>query len=191
MIVPHKPTSSSFFKKMGMRNNPSLLCLKEGCISLEFLYSRFGDEEGHENFHREFACSPVKWERYRLNAFVVALFGSLVFPREGDKIHTSLSYVVCMMARGEKTIVPMILAEILKALTRCTKGKRYFERCNFLLQLWAIEHFYVRDNLVDILRGGVGNNITNHPTRMTYFSSPVRTEDWFVYLRECSAIKIQ
>lgn len=91
MIVPHKPTPRSFLKQMGMRHNPSLLCLKEGWISLEFLYSRFEDKEGHENFHREFTCSPAKWERYRLNAFAVALLGSLVFPREGGKIHTSLS----------------------------------------------------------------------------------------------------
>ncbi|KAH0655330.1 hypothetical protein KY285_030212 [Solanum tuberosum] len=123
MIVPHKPSPRSFLKQMGMCHNPNLLCLKEGWISLEFLYSRFGDEEGHENFHREFACSPAKWERYRLNAFAVALLGSLVFPREGGKIQTSLSYVVRMMARGGKTIVPMILAEIIRALTKCTKGK--------------------------------------------------------------------
>ena len=47
MIVPHKPSPRSFLKQMGMCHNPNLLCLKEGWISLEFLYSRFGDEEGH------------------------------------------------------------------------------------------------------------------------------------------------
>ena len=66
MIVPHKPSPRSFLKQMGMCHNPNLLCLKKGWISLEFLYSRFGDEEGHQNFHREFACSSSKWERYRL-----------------------------------------------------------------------------------------------------------------------------
>ncbi|KAH0716665.1 hypothetical protein KY290_012926 [Solanum tuberosum] len=146
MIVPHNSTPRSFMKQMGM----------------QFLYSRFGDEEGHENFHREFSCSPAKWERYRLNAFTVALLGSLVFPREGGKIYTSLSYVVRMMARGGKTIVPMILAEIIRALTKCTKGKRT-----------------------------MGNKIINHTSRMKNFVSPVGTEDWFVYLRERSAINIQ
>ena len=51
MIVPHKPSPRSFLKQMGMFHNPSLLCLKEGWISLEFLYSLFGDEECHQNFH--------------------------------------------------------------------------------------------------------------------------------------------
>ena len=45
MIVPHKPSQRSFLKQMGMRHNPSLLCLKKGWIFLEFFYSRFGDEE--------------------------------------------------------------------------------------------------------------------------------------------------
>ena len=191
MIVPHKPSPRSFLKQMGMCHNPNLLCLKEGWISLEFLYSRFGDEEGHQNFHREFACSSAKWERYRLNAFAVALLGSLVFPREGGKIHTGLCYVVRMLARGGKTLVPMILAEILRALTACTKGKRYFEGCNFLLQLWAVEHFYQRANKVDIVRGTMGNKIINHPLRMKHFISPVGTEDWFTYLKERSAVEIQ
>ena len=100
MIVPHKPSPRSCLKQMGMCHNPNLLCLKKGWISLEFLYSRFGDEEGHQNFHKEFACSSTKWERYRLNAFAIALLGSLVFPREGGKIHTDLCYVVRMLARG-------------------------------------------------------------------------------------------
>ncbi|KAK4734472.1 hypothetical protein R3W88_008733 [Solanum pinnatisectum] len=169
MIVPHKPTPRSFLKQMGMRHNPELLCLEEGWISLEFLYARFGDEEGYENFTREFACSSAKWERYHLNAFAVALLGSLVFPMERGKIHTSLSYVVRMLARGKKTIVPMILTEIIRALTKCTRGKRYFEGCNFLLQLWAVEHFYQRANMVDIIRGSMGSKIINHASRMKYF----------------------
>ncbi|KAK4708429.1 hypothetical protein R3W88_029354 [Solanum pinnatisectum] len=176
---------------MGMCHNSSLLCLKEGWISLEFPYSRFGDEEGHENFHREFVCSLAKSERYRLNAFAVALLGLLVFPMKRGKIHTSLSYVVCMMARGGKTIVPMILAEIIRALTKCTKGKRYLEGCNFLLQLWADEHFYQRANMVDNIRRSMGIKNINHHSRMKYFVSPIGTKDWFMYLRECSATKIQ
>ena len=43
MIVPHKPSPRSFLKQMGMCHNPNLLCLKEGWISLEFLYSHFRD----------------------------------------------------------------------------------------------------------------------------------------------------
>ena len=86
---------------------------------------------------------------------------------------------------------PMILAEILRALTACTKGKRYFEGCNFLLQLWAVEHFYQRANKVDIVRGTMGNKIINHPLRMKHSISPVGTEDWFTYLKERSAVEIQ
>ena len=131
MIVSHKPSPRSFLKKMGMRHNQSLLCLKEGWIFLEFLYSRFGDDEGRQTFHREFVCSSAKWERYHLNAFAVTLLGSLVFLRERGKIHTGLCYVVHMLAQGGKTLVPMKLAEILRALTACTKGKIYLRGATF------------------------------------------------------------
>ncbi|KAH0697920.1 hypothetical protein KY290_015713 [Solanum tuberosum] len=36
----------------------------------------------------------------------------------------------------------MILADIYRALTVCQKGKRFFEGCNILLQLWIVEHLY-------------------------------------------------
>ena len=85
----------------------------------------------------------------------------------------------------------MILDEILKGLTACTKGKRYFEGCNFLLQLWAVEHFYQRANKVEIFRGTMENKIINHHLRMKYFISPVGTEDWFTYLKERSSVEIQ
>lgn len=43
--------------------------------------------------------------------------------------------------------------------------------CNFLVQLWAIEHFCQRANKVEIDRGIMGNQIINHPLMMTYLLS--------------------
>ena len=37
------------------------------------------------------------------------------------------------------TLVPMIPADIYRALTICKDGKNYFEGCNMLLQLWMID----------------------------------------------------
>ncbi|KAH0748547.1 hypothetical protein KY290_027779 [Solanum tuberosum] len=82
----------------------------------------------HKPSPREFTCSAAKWEIYRLNAFAIALLGSLVYPILKGKIHTSLCYVVRMMARGKlqhkKAIVSMLLAEIIRALSACTKGTK-------------------------------------------------------------------
>ena len=74
------------------------------------------------------------------------------FSMKGGKISTTLGYMVNMLAQGgpnpAKTIVSMILVKIIKAFSACANGKRYFEGCNLLLQLRAIEPFYKRDNLV-------------------------------------------
>ena len=48
------------------------------------------------------------------------------------------------------TLVPMILADIYRALTICKDGKDYFEGCNMLLQLWMIEHIRHHPYAVDI-----------------------------------------
>ncbi|KAH0732924.1 hypothetical protein KY290_003771 [Solanum tuberosum] len=70
------------------------------------------------------------------------------------KIDISLGYVVQDLAQREeeprKTLVPMIWAEIMRSLSACVDGQMFFEGCNILLQLWAIEHFYLRSDVVDI-----------------------------------------
>ncbi|MDV3202320.1 MAG: hypothetical protein Q8887_02685, partial [Candidatus Phytoplasma australasiaticum] len=118
----------------------------------------------YEHFQSEFSYSAATWEVYRVNAFVVTLLGTLVFPREDKNIDTRLIYIMYTLAKGRdvggNTIVPKILAEITKALSKCVQGKRFFEECYFLLQLWAVKHFYKRGNLIDTI-DGVGKN--SHP----------------------------
>ncbi|KAK4736992.1 hypothetical protein R3W88_000689 [Solanum pinnatisectum] len=154
MMVPYKPLSREFLKSLGMKLNPTLPSLDLGWIHFDFLYSRFGQENSYYSFSDEFECSVDEWETYRLNAFAIALLGSLVFSKTRGRIDTRLGYVVRDLAQREgeprKTIVPMILAEIIKSLSACVNGRIFFEGCNILLQLWAIEHFYVWSDAVDI-----------------------------------------
>ena len=42
----------------------------------------------------EFEYSIEKWEKYRLDSFVIVLLGSLVFPKSREKIDTCLRYMV-------------------------------------------------------------------------------------------------
>lgn len=122
------------------------MCLDFGWISLDFLYECFGHKKGYTAFKKEFSCSAEKWKKKLLNAFSIALLGTLVFPKENGKIETCLGSIICSLAHGvgsvEVTLVPMILAEILRVLPKCARGKGLFEGCNLLLQLWAMEHFY-------------------------------------------------
>ena len=59
-----------------------------------------------------------------------------------------------------KAIVPMILEEIMRSLSACVDGRMFFEGCNLLLKLWAIEHFQTRSDVVDIFLGQGNRLIT-------------------------------
>ena len=73
--------------------------------------------------------------------FVVAFLGIMVFRKKGGKISMNLAAVITAFEKKPNiTLVPMILADIYRALTICKDGKDYFEGCNMLLQLWMIEH---------------------------------------------------
>ncbi|KAH0655511.1 hypothetical protein KY285_030393 [Solanum tuberosum] len=194
MMVPYKPSSREFLKSLGMKSNPTLPSLNLGWIHFDFLYSRFGRDDSYYSFIDGFECSVEEWETYRLNAFAIALLGSLVFPKIRGMIGTRLGYVVRDLGQREgeprKTLVPMILAEIMRSLSACVDGRMFFEGCNFFLQLWAIEHFYLRFDAVDIFMG-YGNKINNHPRRMIAFTVPVGFIDWQIFLTELESYRIQ
>ena len=103
------------------------------------------------------------------------------FSKLRGKIDTCLRYMVRDLSQrgGEprKTIVPMILAEIMSSLSACVDGRMFFEGCNLLLQLWAIDHFHKRSDVVETYLGQ-GNKIDNHPRRLACFAAPVGFVDW-------------
>ena len=76
-----------------------------------------------------------------------------------------------------KIIVHMILLEIMRSLSTCVNGRIFFEGCNLLLQLWAIEHFHRGSDAVDIFIGQ-GKKIDNHSRIMVNFTSPIGFVDW-------------
>ncbi|KAH0698726.1 hypothetical protein KY284_012941 [Solanum tuberosum] len=145
-------------------------------IHFNFLYSRFVQDDSYHSFSDEFDCSVERWEIYRLNVFAIALLGSQIFPKIRGRINTRLGYVVRDLAQREgeprKTLVPIILAEIMRILSACVDGRMFFEGCNILLQLWAIERFYIRSDAIDIFLG-YDNKIDNHPRRMVAFTAPI------------------
>ena len=81
MMVPYKPSSREFLNSMGMKSNPTWTSLDLGWTNLDFLYSRFGQEDGYSIYVYEFECFIEEWEKYRLDAFDIALLGSLFFPK--------------------------------------------------------------------------------------------------------------
>ena len=146
-------------------------------------------------FRKEFSCTLVHWQARRPITFTVALLGTLVFPREHGHINTCICSVARVLFEGvngkELTLVPMILAEIFRALGKCKRGEaNFFEGCNLLLQVWALEHFHKRKNMDDIFFSNV-NHIDSFFDRTKMFVSPVGTNDWYEYLTSCTSDQIQ
>ncbi|KAH0729597.1 hypothetical protein KY289_000785 [Solanum tuberosum] len=72
--------------------------------------------------------------------------GLIVFPKWDKHIDIRLAGVVNALTTMESpTIIPMILADMFRALTKCKNGETYFEGCNILLQIWFLEHLYHHD----------------------------------------------
>ena len=68
--------------------------------------------------------------------FYGRIFGLNIFPKRDKHIDIRLAGVVKALTTMENsTIIPMILADMFRALTKYLSGEMYFERCNILLQI--------------------------------------------------------
>ncbi|KAK4342473.1 hypothetical protein RND71_038289 [Anisodus tanguticus] len=138
-----------------MKNTTELRCFENNWVSLDYLYERYGCRDGYKLFKNELSCTLDHWHARRPIAFTVALLGTLIFPLEHGKISACICSVAQALFEGvdgaQLTLAPMILAEIFRALGKCKRGEtNVFEGCNLILQMWAMEHFYQRPNMVDI-----------------------------------------
>ncbi|KAH0773632.1 hypothetical protein KY290_010769 [Solanum tuberosum] len=121
---------------------------KNGWGSLDFLYERYGQKEGFENYHNQLSNQGgvEAWKVSGCFAFMVAFLGLIVFPKRDKHIGIRLTGVVKALTIMESpAILPMILVDMFHALTKCINGEMYFESCNILLQIWFLEHFYHHD----------------------------------------------
>ncbi|KAJ8544673.1 hypothetical protein K7X08_017256 [Anisodus acutangulus] len=119
-IIPHGQSGKKFLRYLGLKNTKKLRCFENNWVSLEYLYERYGRRDSYKSFRKEFSCTPDHWQARRPIAFAVALLGILVFPLEHGKISTCLCSVARAFFEGvagaQLTLVPMILAEMLRAL---------------------------------------------------------------------------
>ncbi|KAG5590509.1 hypothetical protein H5410_041023 [Solanum commersonii] len=148
--------------------------LDKGWISLQFLYDRYGREDGFKKFGRALnnKGSFETWKKHKRFVFMVALLGAMVFPRRNGKINILLTGVVnVLIEKKNYTIVPMILANIYRFMTVCQKGKSLFERCNILLQLWIVEHFYLPPMVARFIQD-LSDYTTSHVERVEKYRCP-------------------
>ena len=113
---------------MGFRKNDELGCLKTSYIPFDFLYECYGHSKSYHLYYDEFAITSLGWTHRRIFVFIVYFLGMLIFPIQGERIHTRLAMVTKTLMEGIEgqtyTIIPMIVAEMYRALDRCKKGYR-------------------------------------------------------------------
>ncbi|KAK4723222.1 hypothetical protein R3W88_013455 [Solanum pinnatisectum] len=149
--------------------------------------------------HKEYYGKQLKngqhlptWEKHRQEAFMVAYLGSMIFPRRDKKISIRLSGIVTVMMKKKKsTILPMMLADIYRALTKCRKGEDFFQGYIILLQMWFLEHLYHHHFATDF-KSDWKNYIFSHPDRMKELVGkfPKGVKAWRHYLLKLTASDI-
>ncbi|KAH0636210.1 hypothetical protein KY290_036644 [Solanum tuberosum] len=174
--------------------HPHKKCFDNGLVSLEFLYSRYGKKEEFSDYGKQLKNGQhlPTWEKHRQEAFMVTFLGTMVFPRRDKNISIRLSgIVVVMMKKKKSTILPMMLADIYRALTKCKEGEDFFEGCSILLQMWFLEHLY-RHRFATDFKSEWTNYILSHPDRMKELVDklPKGVKAWTQYLLKLTASDI-
>ncbi|KAH0712526.1 hypothetical protein KY289_008485 [Solanum tuberosum] len=191
LITPRGISINKFFQHLSICKVREK-SLDKGWISLQFLYDRYGREDGFNKFGKTLnnKGSFETWKEHRRFAFMVAFLGTMVFPRRGENINIILTGVVnVLIEKKNYTIVPMILADIYRALTVCQKGKRFFEGCNILLQLWIVEHLYRPPTVARFIQDR-RDYIKSHAKRVEKYRCPEGVNAWVEHFRSLTEDKI-
>ncbi|KAG5630240.1 hypothetical protein H5410_001957 [Solanum commersonii] len=156
-IIPKNVDAKKFldFLKINQIEKESL---KNGWVSLDFLYERYGKKDGFKNYQNQLNNQGgiEAWKVNRCFVFMVAILGLIVFPKRDKHFDIRLAGVVKALTTMESpTIIPMILADMFCSLTNCKKEETYFEGCNIFLQIWFLEHLYHHYRAPSSLRSGV------------------------------------
>ncbi|XP_019235757.1 PREDICTED: uncharacterized protein LOC109216083 [Nicotiana attenuata] len=142
-VAPRTVTPHKFLDLLSINREVQDGNLSEGFCTFYFLYHRYGNPHGFEapDTGLTHSGNKDKWEARRGLAFIVAFLGVLICPRKDGNIELGLIGMADVMTKkANGTLVPMILAEIYRALAVCREGGKFFEGCNMLLQLWTQEH---------------------------------------------------
>ncbi|KAH0713700.1 hypothetical protein KY289_009659 [Solanum tuberosum] len=179
-----------FLLSLGLRVGQCLRRVDEGWVKLDYLFKRFGRRDSYDRFHQEFFISKVDWERLRAIVFVTAFLGIMIFLKKKSSVDINLLPMVIFMFRGpiRVTIVPMVLAEIFRSLSLCSRGYGHFKGSNLLLQIWVLEHFYQR-HAENGAEADLRNKIRSQATRLSMWDAPNDEDGWHLFLTHLTALR--
>ncbi|XP_049399849.1 uncharacterized protein LOC125863921 [Solanum stenotomum] len=192
-VIPSTICTGDFLSLLDLHIFRSLRYVDGGHVELDYLFQRFGHLEGYYEYQREFECTRGAWEHMRSRVFVMDFLGVMVLPIRSNSIDINILPMVVSIFNDPQrfTLVPMILAEVLRSMTACIKGHNFFGGCSILLQIWAREHFYRRDSQMDYYIGAP-NKIESHEDRLqNWVGAPIGREEWRTFLNNVMGDTIQ
>ncbi|KAH0769773.1 hypothetical protein KY290_013755 [Solanum tuberosum] len=191
-LAPRTTSGINFLQSLGLRVGKCLRRVDEGWVKLDYLFKRFGRRDSYDKFHQEFFISRVDWEKLRAIVFMTAFLGIMIFPNKKGCVDINLLPMIIFMFRGpiRVTIVPMILAEIFRSLSLCSRGYDHFKGSNLLLQIWVLEHFYQR-HAENGIEADLRNKIRSHATRLSMWDAPNDEDGWRLFLTHVTGNRIQ
>ena len=94
-IIPKHVDAKKFLKLLKI-NQIEKESLKNGWVSLDFLYQRYGQRDGFKNY-RNLLCNQGGEEAWKTNgcfAFMVTFLGLIIFPKRDEHIDIRLADVI-------------------------------------------------------------------------------------------------
>ncbi|KAG5620495.1 hypothetical protein H5410_005713 [Solanum commersonii] len=169
-LAPRTTLGISFLQSLGLRVGQCLQRVDEEWVRLDYLFKRLGRRDSYDRFHQEFFISRVDWERLGAIVFMTAFLGIMIFPKKKGCDDINLLPMIIFMFRGpiRVTIVPMILAEIFRSLSLCSRGYDHFKRKN-------------GDEVV------LRNKIRSHAMRLSMWDAP-NDEDGRISIERIAAL---
>ncbi|XP_070005041.1 uncharacterized protein [Nicotiana sylvestris] len=192
LVAPRAVTPHKFLDLLSISREVKDGNLAKGFCTFYFLYRHYGDANGFEapDTGLSHQGNKGKWEVRRGLAFVVTFLGILICPRSDGHIELGLVGVAdFMIKKANGTIIPMVMADIYRALTVCRARGKFFEGCNMFLQLWMEEHLCRRPGYMNYGLTGL-NCIEEHENWVNGHEFLKGTKAWFAHLISLTASKI-
>ncbi|KAH0716473.1 hypothetical protein KY285_008866 [Solanum tuberosum] len=176
-LIPCTTLGIGFLQSLGLRVGTGLRRVNKGWVNLDYLFKRFGRRESYDRFQQEFFISRVDWERHKAIVFMVVFLSIMIFPKKRGCVDINQLSMVIYIFRGpiRVTIVPMILAEIFRSLSLCSRGYDHLRGSNLLLQIWVLEQFYQRE-VENGTEADICNKIRSHAMRLSMWNTPNNEE---------------
>ncbi|KAH0776335.1 hypothetical protein KY290_007746 [Solanum tuberosum] len=138
-MIPSAICTGDFVSLLDLYIFWSLRYVDGGQVELDYLFQRFGRSEGYYEYQREFECTRRAWEHMRPRIFIMAFLRVIVFPIRSNSIDINILPMVINIFNDPQrfSLVPMILAKVLRSMIACIRGHSFIGGCSMLLQIWA------------------------------------------------------